>query len=89
MANIRWDKTISKYVKRKRGVHGQNTKKMQTFIYENLYDGVHPNEELSTKWYSFMLSSVLHDIINITDVYQEEESGEDDTWDFKRIVEFH
>ena len=53
-SSIRWDNTILKIKIRKRGRNGQNSKKCSYFCYDQLYDGVHPDQELADKWYSYM-----------------------------------
>ena len=52
ISNIRWNRSICKYVTIKGGKHGQNLPKKMSFIYTELYDGVHPSLEQSNKWYS-------------------------------------
>lgn len=49
-----------------------------------LYDGKHPNKELSNKWYTFMCHSILKDILKLENDIDSQSSDEEDSWDFKR-----
>ena len=59
LAPIRWDKSLQKIKIQKRGSNGENTNKKTLFCYNHLYDGVHPNTELSNIWFSYMCRSIL------------------------------
>lgn len=73
----------------KRGKNRKNKKKTK-FVYDNLYDGIHPFSDLAEKWYSKICSSIKYDLeyYKLNDLFldSEEEMEEkvDDTWDFKR-----
>ena len=43
-------------------------KKNDIFYYTELYDGVHPSLDLANKWYSYMCSSVYHDLMKSTNI---------------------
>ncbi|CAG2201799.1 unnamed protein product [Mytilus edulis] len=55
-SNIRWDKTMLNMKIRR-------NKKYYRFNYQNLYDGVHPTEELCEEWYTNMCTSIQHEIL--------------------------
>lgn len=89
VSNIRLDKDISKISCKKRGKNGKNKKKQVKFVYDNFYDGIHPDSDLADKWYSKICSSIKCDLenyeINLSlDSEEEMEEEVDDTWDFKR-----
>lgn len=72
-----------------KGVKMGKKKKQVKFVYDNFYDGIHPDSDLADKWYSKICSSIKCDLenyeINISLNSEEEMEEEvDDTWDFKR-----
>ena len=79
--NIRWDRDLLRCVTKTRGRNSQNKKKIQKFNFNHLYDGVHADQYLKTKWYYFLCLSIFQDL---TMSCQASDSEDDRSWDFKR-----
>lgn len=67
-----------------------------TPCYNDLYDGVHPNVQLSEKWFRFLCTSIESDLKEFHQeplaASPESESSEEDSdyetpgsWDYKRL----
>lgn len=83
---VRWDRDILICKRKKSGRNKNMSKKIVKLSFKHLYDGVHPDSELSDKWFHFMclsLSSSVNSNANvlIEDNDSDQESG---SWDFKR-----
>lgn len=85
--NIHLDKDLIKITVKHRGRNGQNRKKLSKFVYNKLYDGVHPEFSLKMKWFDIICKSIQSDF-NFDDVLFDTDSSEDETetWDFKRVT---
>jgi hypothetical protein len=46
---------------KRRGAH-QTLKRVTRFMYKKMYDGVHPNAHLKTKWYNSLCQSINNHI---------------------------
>lgn len=85
--NIHLDKDLIKITVKHRGRTGQNRKKISKFVYNKLYDGVHPEFSLKMRWFDIICKSIQSDF-NFDDVLFDTDSSEDETetWDFKRVT---
>ena len=59
----------------------------------DLYDGVHPSQFLSSKWYCALCQSIVNDINDFSNelaMEEDKENGDDidDSWDLKRRCVF-
>jgi len=60
------------------------------YVYRDLYDGVHPSQFLSSKWYCAICQSIVnainHKFSNALAMEEDEENEDDinNSWDFKR-----
>jgi hypothetical protein len=84
MRSVRWDRDlIRSSIKRRKNT----TKKIIKIKYQHLYDGVHPDQYLSDKWFGYLCWSVIQDVCEHTspDTESSDSDTENDrTWDFKR-----
>lgn len=81
--SVRWDRDLILFKQKKRGHDGSKKVTHVSMNYKMLYDGVHPNMELSNKWYHFLCKSVELDLQDIEDSSTDSED-DSQSWDFKR-----
>lgn len=83
MKNIHLEKDITKISVKHRGKDSSKKKKIVKFVYNDFYDGVHPDFYLKRKWFSLLCKSSISDFVLS---YVSDESEDDvETWDFKRL----
>ncbi len=84
VTNIRWDRDLLRCSTKRRGNCKIPIKKMS---YQHLYDGVHPDTYLQSKWYHFLCLSIQtqQHLTKTNTSDSETESEEDRSWDFKRF----
>lgn len=78
--SVRWDRNLVLCKQKLRGRLGNKKKNHQCIIYDNLYDGVHPNPSEAAKWYTFLCKSIQLDIQD----FAASDIVTNDSWDFKR-----
>lgn len=88
LSSVRWDHSLMKIKIKKRNRNGNGRKRFVKFNYTNLYDGVHANLFLKSKWYELIFQSLDKDTSseNLDDDDQSSSSEEEwsPSWDFKR-----
>lgn len=94
--SVRWDKDLQTTKQKLRGRNKKIKVLKSTPCYNDLYDGVHPNVQLSEKWFRFLCTSIESDLKEFNQktlpVSIESESSEEDSdcetpdsWDYKRL----
>jgi hypothetical protein len=83
-APVRWDRDLLLCSTKKRGRKNKTSKKVVKTSYASLYDGVHPNDDLSHKWYSFMCHCLSIEILQASLSDSESDTDDEASWDFKR-----
>lgn len=85
--NIHLEKDLKKISTKHRGKSGKNTKKIVKYVFNNLYDGVHPNAFLKEKWFNVLLYSTSEFVCSMSvDIESDTDTDITDTWDFKRVA---
>lgn len=85
LRTVRWDRDITKTKTQLRGRHNQNKHKVSFFCYKHMYDGVHPDNYLFSKWYRYMCLSISKDIFHSLYITGTPSSPtQHENWDFKR-----
>jgi hypothetical protein len=73
------------FKKKKRGRENKIVKKVVKISYKDLYDGVHPNDNLRNKWFYFMCLSINNSFQFVNEEQDDSDSDSDHSWDFKRV----
>jgi hypothetical protein len=84
MKNIHLDKDVMKISVKHRGKDGNKRKKIVKFVYNDFYDGVHPDIFLKRKWFYVLCQTTTSDFI-LPYHSDESEDETDNSWDFKRV----
>ena len=60
--SVRWDKELQKSKQKRKGRSKKVKVTITTPSYKDLYDGVHPSDQPSEKWFSFLCRSIESDL---------------------------
>ena len=88
---IRLEKKLCKSTTKRRGRQNQYKKVLKSYVYDQLYDGVHGNDALKLEWFAFVRTSVQRDIITQSqpsDFIPEDEEPHSRSWWNERQVTF-
>lgn len=81
---VRWDRDILICKRKKSGRNKNIVKKIVKLSFNHLYDGVHPDTELSNKWFHFMCLSLPSSVNSNVFIEDNDSNQELGSWDFKR-----